>query len=262
MKESPKGLIDFNEVLFASPASHEKYFPRIPNSSSLNKNIKNDDFYKSQFDALPGKMPHQNDGYNPRNRKISGSFTKKYYGSPYLSDPFSPRPPDILKHERTQRHADFSSRPSKPGSRARIERAMNILTSARRERAQSPRRVAQPIVYSDRCRYFDNKRSQFFNGLTTRYALENAGLPYRADLVSMREEALKRSAHERYVSMVEDRRETRQMNRERSDAVAYELENDHHFHLDHVINSHYKELRMIPVTDRVTRSKDEKYLFI
>ncbi|OHT15826.1 hypothetical protein TRFO_42268 [Tritrichomonas foetus] len=261
-REAPKELIDFNEVLFL-PSTDRCHYPIPENRSSQRSPRK----FVDNHVSLSQRAIKKRDGVTKQSPAVTtsskGNVPAKFYSSPYLKDPFMPRPPESPRDNRSHAYPLNSARDRQIKSARAMQLINHSMNQSFSNRQRStPSKGNNILCYSQKTKIFNERTNQFYNDLSTKYSLQNSGLPYRVDMLSFRNEALKKSAQARKIEEEENIKQTIMLNRECSKAVSNELANDHRFHLDHIINSHYPELRMVPVTDRVTRSSDENVLFI
>ena len=172
-----------------------------------------------------------------RRAKVSASL----YNSPYLREPFKPRPAVVepLTRVRTPRER------TDDGVRfARVE------TAPRRYRA-----VGHPSIgYEERRKIFERRSCNFFEGLKERYIMEMGASPYNLDMRSFAAQSRYRSERAQREREIEDREARRVRAIEAKAAIKAELARKPVVHGDEFFNSHYAALRVIPVTDRREKS--------
>ena len=171
-----------------------------------------------------------------RRAKVSASL----YNSPYLKEPFKPRPAMVAPMTRVRTARD------KPEE----VRFARIQTAPRRyHRFEYP-----SMGYSERKKMFERKSCNFFEGLKERYIMEMGASPYNMDMRSFIAQSRYRSERAKIEREVEDREARRIRALESKAAIKAELSKKPVVHGDEFFNSHYASLRVIPVTDRRERS--------
>lgn len=278
MEEANEEILNFNEILFQpsqeiirAPANP----PRTPPKSSKqqtnrssNKSPRKISKQKKQSTANTDILSSTTGSTQIKREMLSPHLQN----SPLLSGPFQIRSPDlgISRSPRSARGVSHATKTTKARNIVNQTTKGNFVppivnpystpTSARqRGRSTSDSRS---LLYSQRNRLLSINRQDFFNDLSHKYQNRANMTPYGMDMTIYREMALKRSEQNRKEEQYEDMIETSTTNRIKTQARKAEVENDKRFTRDYIINSHYPELRMIPVSDRIDRAGDDTVVFI
>lgn len=274
--EGNEEILNFNEILF-SPSQEiiraSANPPRTPPKPSKPQTSHSSSKSPRQISKQTNQTSQKTESLSNTagsNKIRRAMLSPHLQNSPLLSGPFQIRSPDLGLSSHSPRSSRGISNSTK-ASRAReyvnqttngnfvppIVNPYSTPTSARRDYSDS-----RNLLYNQRNRLLTINRQDFFNGLSHKYQDRANMTPYGMDMTVYRELALQRSERNRKKEQYDDMVETATTNRIKTQARKSEVENDKRFTRDYIINSHYPELRMIPVSDRIDRAGDESVVFI